>query len=395
MSSVPHVAGSGEVSSLELFSCRIDSPPVRPDALSPHASSLNAPPSQPLAGVAAQSLAADSKQTDSKQTDSKQVVLEQRAPAQPTLTPAVDLASVEASVEAPAAEWVRCEAPVCEFALPAAGAAAGAAPAATRRLATAAEVAAAASALAVRSLRRAIGEVPAGPCSGEQPLSVRPAIGPPSNVRSSRVQDAKVQSVTAARSAPRSDIQAREDQVSQVEARSKQRKTKGDSRFLGEQPAKKSADATAKPGLHRIAKIREQQGISERTMARRLDMDVKRYRELENPQSDLCLSQVIAIQTALEVPICDLLEDRQGLSRPVEERAKLLKIMKTAMALKEAKINARTDRMAQMLCEQLVDLMPELAEVSGWPQFGARRGASAVGKALQQPIDTSNILFQE
>jgi hypothetical protein len=124
-------------------------------------------------------------------------------------------------------------------------------------------------------------------------------------------------------------------------------------------------------------------------------MDVKRYRELEDPQSDLSLTQLIAIQTALEVPICDLLEDRQGLSRPVEERAKMLKIMKTAVALKEAKINARADRMAQMLCEQLVDLMPELAEVSGWPQFGARRGASAVGKALQQPIDTSNILFQE
>ncbi len=162
-----------------------------------------------------------------------------------------------------------------------------------------------------------------------------------------------------------------------------------------EDPAKTSASATQKPSLHRIARIREQQGISERTMARRLGVDVKRYRELEDPQCDLSLSQLIAIQTALEVPIGDLLEDRQGLSRPVEERAKLLKIMKTAVAIKEAKISPRADRMAQMLCEQLVELMPELADVSGWPQFGARRGMSAVGKALQLPIDTSNILFQE
>lgn len=160
-------------------------------------------------------------------------------------------------------------------------------------------------------------------------------------------------------------------------------------------PAKPQGDTTHETGLHRIAKIREQQGITERTMARRLGVDVKRYRQLEDPHCDLSLTQLIAIQAALEVPIGDLLEDRQGLSRPVEERAKMLKIMKTAVALKEAKISARADRMAQMLCEQLVELMPELAEVSGWPQFGARRGASAVGKALQQPIDTSNILYQE
>ncbi len=147
--------------------------------------------------------------------------------------------------------------------------------------------------------------------------------------------------------------------------------------------------------LNRIAKVREQQGISERTMARRLGVEVKRYRQLEDPYCDLTLSQLNAIQQALEVPISDLLEERQGLSRPVEERAKLLKVMKTAVALREAKINARADRMAQMLCDQLVDLMPELAEVSGWPQFGARRGISAVGKALQQPIDTSNINYQE
>lgn len=147
--------------------------------------------------------------------------------------------------------------------------------------------------------------------------------------------------------------------------------------------------------FHRVAHIRAQQGISERTMARRLGIDVSRYRELENPNRDLTLSQLSALQRALEVPFADLLEDRHALSRPVEERAKLLKVMKTAVALREAKINPRADRMAQMLCEQLIDLMPELAEVSGWPQFGARRGVTAVGRALQQPIDTSSLGFQD
>lgn len=147
--------------------------------------------------------------------------------------------------------------------------------------------------------------------------------------------------------------------------------------------------------LHRIAEVRSQQGVSERTMARRLGMDLKAYRDLEDPTRDLTLSQLSRVQEALDVPVADLLEDHHALSRPVQERAKLLKVMKTAVALREAKINTRTDRIAQMLCEQLVDLMPELAEVSGWPQFGARRGVSAIGKVLQNPIDTSGLALPE
>lgn len=142
---------------------------------------------------------------------------------------------------------------------------------------------------------------------------------------------------------------------------------------------------------HRIARVREQQGVSQRTMARRLGIDVKSLQRLEQPESDVSLSQLLAVQQALEVPLIDLLEDGNELSRPIAERAKMVKVMKTAVALREAKGSPRTARLATMLCEQLVDVMPELAEVSGWPQFGSRRGPSALGKALAQPIDTSDI----
>ena len=164
------------------------------------------------------------------------------------------------------------------------------------------------------------------------------------------------------------------------------------SRGPGKPPRKLSA---GRKTYHRVAEVRIQQGVSERTMARRLGMDLKSYRELEDPTHDLTISQLAKLQEALDVPIADLLEDHHALSRPVQERAKLLKVMKTAVALKEAKINPRTDRIAQMLCEQLVDLMPELADVSGWPQFGARRGVSAIGKVLQNPIDTSGLTLPE
>ena len=147
--------------------------------------------------------------------------------------------------------------------------------------------------------------------------------------------------------------------------------------------------------FHRTRDVRIQQGLSVRTMARRLGIDLRSYRRLEDPGYDLTLSQLQAIQRALDVPIQDLLFDQHTLSRPVEERAKLVRVMKTAVALRESGAPTRVQRMCTMLCEQLVDLMPELATVGGWPQFGARRGQSALGKVLSQPIDMRQMGLSE
>lgn len=146
---------------------------------------------------------------------------------------------------------------------------------------------------------------------------------------------------------------------------------------------------------NRVALVREQQGISQRTMARRLGIDLKAYQALEAPDADLLLSQLAAMQAALEVPLVDLLEDSEMLSRPVAERAKMIKVMKTAAAMRETPSSARVERMVHTLCAQLVDVMPELAEVSGWPQYGSRRGQSALGKALSQQISIADLGLPE
>lgn len=145
------------------------------------------------------------------------------------------------------------------------------------------------------------------------------------------------------------------------------------------------------PEFHRVKQVREQQGISVRSMARRLGMDIRSYKQLEISTADLSLSELHRIRDALDVPLTDLLVERDSLSSPVQDRAKLVKSMKTAVAIRESKCNPRIRRLAEMLCNQLVDIMPELRDVSGWPQFGARRGKSALGKALSQPIDMSQI----
>lgn len=143
--------------------------------------------------------------------------------------------------------------------------------------------------------------------------------------------------------------------------------------------------------LHRIAEVRKSQGLTERTIAKRMGLDIRSYRRIECATTDITMSELLAAQKALEVPLVDLLHDTDSLSRPVEERAQMVRVMKTAAAIREAQPTGRVSRLAKMLCDQLVRLMPELEEVSGWPQFGARRGQSAVAKALAQPIDTSEL----
>ncbi|MGN6548059.1 MAG: hypothetical protein ACTHK7_23695, partial [Aureliella sp.] len=114
----------------------------------------------------------------------------------------------------------------------------------------------------------------------------------------------------------------------------------------------------------------------------------KELRRQEEPTADLTLSELRRWQKALEVPLVDLLEDEsQLLSRPVNERAKMVRIMKTVVSLSEAcSSNLRTARLTTMLREQLLELMPELAEIGGWPQCGSRRGADVMGRIFHQPI---------
>jgi len=118
---------------------------------------------------------------------------------------------------------------------------------------------------------------------------------------------------------------------------------------------------------------------------------MQRLQELEDPTHDISLSELMKVQAALEVPLVDLLEDSDSLARPIQERAKLVRIMKTVAAIEEAQLSIRPKRLVAMLREQLTDLMPELAQVGSWPQFGSRRGATSVARVLEREISLSQI----
>jgi transcriptional regulator with XRE-family HTH domain len=130
--------------------------------------------------------------------------------------------------------------------------------------------------------------------------------------------------------------------------------------------------------------------MSLRTAARQLGTDIRTIRMQEQPTTDLKLSELYKWQRALDVPVAELLVDtNEPLSRPVRERGALLKIMKTARSLLESARDEATRRMASNLIEQLLELMPELAEVTAWHSVGQRRSLDELGRIAEHPIHDS------
>jgi transcriptional regulator with XRE-family HTH domain len=139
--------------------------------------------------------------------------------------------------------------------------------------------------------------------------------------------------------------------------------------------------------LHRLAAVRKQQGISQRNIARRLGVDVATVCEQEHEAADLPLSMLYAWQKVLDVPVAELLVDSDDpLSAPVLERARLVKLMKTAAAIMEKAHSNSIKRLVTMLVEQLLEIMPELRDVSAWHTIGQRRTLDDYGRAVERQM---------
>lgn len=139
--------------------------------------------------------------------------------------------------------------------------------------------------------------------------------------------------------------------------------------------------------LHRIAVVRRQQGVSLRTAARHLGAHASQLRLQEDEATDLTLSQLYQWQQVLDVPISDLLVEADGpLSRPVLRRAQMVRLMKTAGAIQEAAGSPAIRRMAENLINQLVEVMPELREISPWHSVGQRRSQEEYGVAYHRRL---------
>jgi transcriptional regulator with XRE-family HTH domain len=139
--------------------------------------------------------------------------------------------------------------------------------------------------------------------------------------------------------------------------------------------------------LHRLAAVRKTQGVTCRTVARRLKTSVATVKMQEQEDSDLLLSSLYQWQDVLDVPVGELLvEAEDSLSLPVMKRAQMLRLMKSAMAILQRSKQPPIRRMAQVMVSQLIEIMPELAEVSPWHAVGKRRTQSEVGQAALRQL---------
>lgn len=139
--------------------------------------------------------------------------------------------------------------------------------------------------------------------------------------------------------------------------------------------------------LHRIADVRRLQGVTLRNVSRRLGAPLAVVRRQEQPDCDLRISDLMQWQEVLEVPVAELLVEGEGqLSGPVLQRSRMVKLMKTAAAIRERAQDSTTGRMVSMLIEQILELMPELADVTPWHTVGQRRTLDDVGRTARNTV---------
>ncbi|HEX2477477.1 MAG TPA: hypothetical protein VHK01_22160 [Lacipirellulaceae bacterium] len=157
--------------------------------------------------------------------------------------------------------------------------------------------------------------------------------------------------------------------------------------FAGPVVPAASPTALAPHKLQTLGAARRRQGLSVRCVAQRLGRTVSEVRAQEEENADIFLSELYRWQAALEVPIDELLHDPQDtLSPRVLTRARLLRVMKTAIAIRRQARSEAERRLARLLIEQLLEIMPELKEVAGWPAVGHRRSANELGRIGENPI---------
>lgn len=139
--------------------------------------------------------------------------------------------------------------------------------------------------------------------------------------------------------------------------------------------------------FHRLADVRQRQGVTLRNVARRMGVEMSVVRRQEQEDCDLRISELLGWQEVLEVPIAELLVEADGqLSGPVLERSRMVKLMKTAAAIREQTDGTATHRLANMLIGQILEIMPELQDVSPWHHAGQRRTLEEVGRAARNVV---------
>ena len=137
--------------------------------------------------------------------------------------------------------------------------------------------------------------------------------------------------------------------------------------------------------LHRLGEARLQEDVSLGSVARHLGITIEDVKRQECATTDLPLNVLRKWAKALGLPVTELIrEPDDSRSTPLANRASLVRVMKTAMALLERAGNSQTKWLAQTMVDQLIEIMPDLRGISAWHVEGKRRRLDELGVAAER-----------
>jgi transcriptional regulator with XRE-family HTH domain len=139
--------------------------------------------------------------------------------------------------------------------------------------------------------------------------------------------------------------------------------------------------------LHRLGEARRQEHISRGKVARHLGITVQDVIRQECETADLRLSVLHKWSKVLGLPVAELVEEpSDSLSTPLFNRARLTRVMKTAMAILKRSRDPQTKRLVQTMVDQLMEIMPELRGIIAWHAVGKRRRLNELGIAAERGL---------
>lgn len=139
--------------------------------------------------------------------------------------------------------------------------------------------------------------------------------------------------------------------------------------------------------LHRLGEARRQENISRHNVARQLGITMEEVRRQECQTADLPLSMLRKWAKVLGLPVAELVEEPDDLlSTSLFNRARLVRIMKTATAILEQTDDLPTNRLAQNMIDQLTEIMPELRGIGAWNAVGPHRRRDELGIAAERSL---------
>ena len=137
--------------------------------------------------------------------------------------------------------------------------------------------------------------------------------------------------------------------------------------------------------IHRIREVRQKQGVQLRMVERHLGLTRSDAREIEHPEHDLRVSELVKFAVLLNVPVGELLIDAEC-DEIIKMRGLVLRLCRIANTLLERAPNQDVRILAESIRNQIIEVMPQVDDQHGLLSVGSLRTGDEMGRIAEHPI---------